>query len=310
MKKIFRFVTVSVFILLMILALPLSLKAACPISDSTDSEMTKLVEKQYSMIPKGIRSQYEKSGGSVEITDFISVSAELAQHSDNTIQIPTGNFAAGVYNPNTNDIFLTDFCASSAICHEIGHFADIKCMGNTSQTKAFNKIYKAEAKVFDNGENDYASSDSQEYFAEAFSEYVTCAGYLKKTVPKTYNYIDALMKSYGGTTTNKITVKTDDEYHIVDVIPTKKLKELANEVKDGAIKVLPDNIASALKKYGLSEEEIEALKKAIDENPEKAGKEMGDKLSEDLAGIDWGKIQGNSRQSANDIVDKINKLVE
>ncbi|MDD2354965.1 MAG: hypothetical protein WCQ94_06735 [Lachnospiraceae bacterium] len=307
MSRFDRYVISILCICAAAFVLPLTAQAACPISDSTDDKMTELVEERYDMIPKTIRKQYENCGGIIEITDFTTVTAELWQDGGSNISV--GSFAAGVYDPNTNRILLTDYCASSAVCHEVGHFADMKCLGNTSQTSAFNKIFTAESGDFDEGGNDYAASDVREYFAEAFSEYVTCAGYLKNTVPKTYSYIDSLMQPYGGTTTDKVTAMPDEEYHMVDVIPSKKLKELAKKVKEGAISALPDNIADALGKYGLSEEQIESLKKAIDEDPEQAGKDLGEKASQAMSDIDWDSIKEDSRKKGEEFANKINSWI-
>lgn len=185
----------------------------------------------------------------------------------------------------------------------MGHFVDWYILKNASSTKTFSKLFSKEAGKIDGGTNSYAQSDSEEYFAEAFSEYIICAGYLKRNAPKTFDYLNSKV---GSTTTMDVIDKPDDNYDFVDEIPTDTLNAIAKKVKSGAIKYLPENISDALPDEIVSEDFAEKLKN----DPEAAGEELGKKAytTEELNSIDWEEKNEEAKQKGKDLADKLNNL--
>ena len=113
--------------------------------------------------------------------------------------------ASGLCDYNQRLILLNchDYRTSNRIddtlCHELGHMIDYnykthKFISNSPQFKA---IYNREKLGFNvDYLYDYVTRDPQEYFAQAFSEYIRNPWTLKSCSPKTYefmkNYIDTL----------------------------------------------------------------------------------------------------------------------
>lgn len=88
-----------------------------------------------------------------------------------------------------NDIILS-------LVHEFGHYLD-RSKGYQSQSYTFQNIYDSEGQrfceVLCTASN---TSDSFEYFAEAFAEYVRCKERLEEVVPRTYNYLKKIFSEY------------------------------------------------------------------------------------------------------------------
>jgi hypothetical protein len=96
----------------------------------------------------------------------------------------------GDYTANTID---------DTVCHELGHMIDrnYKTHEYISDSPQFKAIYNREKLGFNVDRlYDYVTRDPQEYFAQAFSEYIRNPWILKSCSPKTYefmkNYIDTL----------------------------------------------------------------------------------------------------------------------
>lgn len=92
-----------------------------------------------------------------------------------------------------------DEAVYESLTHEIGHLVDIFIdengdkQYNFSNTEEFIKIWEAEKELlFDWEGSEYFKETAVEYFAEAYSKYVSDSNYfrnsLKTKAPKTYNY--------------------------------------------------------------------------------------------------------------------------
>lgn len=78
--------------------------------------------------------------------------------------------------------------------HEMGHFLS-RLHDGADSTKEFQKIYKAEKNKYKGRLQSYIKANSKEYFAESFRQYTTWNKGLKKQRPKTYAYIDEMVKT-------------------------------------------------------------------------------------------------------------------
>ena len=76
-----------------------------------------------------------------------------------------------------------------ALIHEFGHYLDYKC-GISSLDLDFENIYAAEKYGFAEKRktDDHATSNSQEYFAEAFAQLILYPELLAEKCPDTYDY--------------------------------------------------------------------------------------------------------------------------
>lgn len=203
LNKIVTAVITAVFIASS--TLTTSVYAAIPIVETTSEACNLEAESYYNMLPTGVKEAFENLCWTVRIKDLGTVNAEASSLG---ADISEGEYVAGYTDTASNTVVLSDEYAAYAINHEIGHFVDMIMNNSISQTSEFAAIYAAEKDLFDGGDNSYAKTDAYEYFAEAFREYVECAGYLSATAPQTFAYIDELMASYGGTSTLGVTTLT------------------------------------------------------------------------------------------------------
>lgn len=96
------------------------------------------------------------------------------------------------------EIVRGEFCINkeNVVYHEFGHLLDYGYNEYfKSDSKIFREIYEADrgAFVVDCG-YDYVTSNPQEYFAEAFAEYMTNPDRLRDNTPMTYYYIEHVLK--------------------------------------------------------------------------------------------------------------------
>lgn len=83
---------------------------------------------------------------------------------------------------------------TNTVYHEFGHFLSY-ISGRAAQSSEWQKIYKAEKKKVSGGNKTYDTSNSSEYFARTFEDYVLHKKTLKKQRPKSYAYINRLVKA-------------------------------------------------------------------------------------------------------------------
>lgn len=80
------------------------------------------------------------------------------------------------------------------ILHEMGHFVS-EINNGAGKSKSFASVYKAEKSKYKGSQKSYILSTSEEYFAQSFAEYTSEPNTLKKSRPKTYNYIKTKVES-------------------------------------------------------------------------------------------------------------------
>ena len=102
---------------------------------------------------------------------------------------------AGLYKPINDEIKIKKnaYDIESVLYHEIGHMIDFKykTFKILSYTEEFKRIFEEERYNFkvDHSNSEYFMNNIKEYFAQAYSEYLTNPVRLKKHCPKTYEFI-------------------------------------------------------------------------------------------------------------------------
>jgi len=76
--------------------------------------------------------------------------------------------------------------------HELGHLVDTQVFGFVSVTTEFKNIHEAEVSALP---KNIGLQSSTEYFAEAISYYFYKSDFLKNNAPRTYSFINNLIKS-------------------------------------------------------------------------------------------------------------------
>ncbi len=308
MKKLFQGIIALILMFTILLNNSIMVQASCPITSSTSTSASIEAEKYYNMLPSALRSKFESQGWEIMISDVTSVNMMSAMYGGFSL----GGYVAGFTESYSKIIMLADSDAGSAMNHEMGHYFDY-LQGRTSDSKQFSDIYKAESTLLDGGSNEYAKSETSEYFAEAFREYIECAGYLKNTCSRTYSYIDGLMAAYGGTSTNGIVEYTRCESHIVDQIAkaaadaaAKAARKAAQGALDAGANVLGKNAPKLDSWLADSQDIIDA----INEDSEGYAKKKTTEWKEYLEGIDWDKKHEEAGEMGRKAAEDLNKKIE
>ena len=100
---------------------------------------------------------------------------------------------AGIFSVSKHAIILKRKDKFNTL-HEMGHFLS-RLQEGADSTEEFKKIYKLEKKKYSARLKSYVTKSSKEYFAESFRQYCTWNSGLKKQRPKTYKYIDKMLKT-------------------------------------------------------------------------------------------------------------------
>ncbi len=74
------------------------------------------------------------------------------------------------------------------VLHEMGHFV-ARLQEASDETAEFVEIYKAEKRKYKGEQKAYVTKNSKEYFAQSFMEYTQNPSKLKKSRPRTYNFV-------------------------------------------------------------------------------------------------------------------------
>ena len=192
-----------------------AVSSSAPIVETSSEAMANKVRAIYNMFPEPIRSDFEANGWEIKIVpqDAIREQDIIASLIPRFLGI-----LAGLTDTGQEIIFLDDEYADEAMSHEMGHYVDMVLLGSDdippSYSEEFRNIYEQEKEGF---RTDYPKSTAHEYFAEAFSLYIECAGSMQQDFPRTYEYMDRLISPYGGTTTKgKILTQSEknDRYGI------------------------------------------------------------------------------------------------
>lgn len=281
--------------------------ASCPITESTSAAASSEAEKYYNMLPSGIRNTFESKGWHIEITDVASVNYISALYGGFT----PGGYIAGFTESYSRVIMLSDTDAGAAVNHEMGHFFDY-ISGNLSGGSAFSEIYHEESSGFDGGTNTYAMSDPAEYFADAYREYIECAGYLRNSCPKTFSFIDSYMQPYGGTGTITITEYSRCESHIVEMAAKAAADATANAARSAA-QALLDKGANVVGKNAPDVDEwLAGAKDVLDKiaNDPDYGTKLADDLNKKIEETDWEQKGTDAANNLNDKLEKLNQTLE
>lgn len=308
MKKI-RMIIVLLCSLMLVNYSSIVSYASCPISESNDVDASAEAEKYYNMLPGALRSQFESEGWEILIKDVASVNLACAALGG---PVGGGGYVAGFTHSFSRMIILSNTDAGGAMNHEFGHYFDFS-KGKASDSSLFQDIYANEKTSFDDGSNDYAMSGSGEYFAEAFREYVECAGYLKITCPRTYNFIDGYMSAYGGTSTNDVYELTRCESHIIGKVAKATADATAQAAVNAAKAILDSGTnltgKNAPKLDGFLDEYNELID-GINNDPEGYAHKKTGEWKDYLENIDWDKKHEDVRKSVEEKTNEINKKLE
>ncbi|WP_022761869.1 anthrax toxin lethal factor-related metalloendopeptidase [Butyrivibrio sp. AD3002] len=285
-------------VLLFILCIPSKAYASFPLKESNSDTASVEAQEYYNKLPQGVRNAFESYGWRVIITDVFKVNFVSAMYKG----APSGGYVAGYTETGSRSIVLANTDAGAAMNHEMGHFFDYILAGNVSESQKFYNIYAAECANFDGGSNSYAMSDSTEYFAEAFREYVECAGYLKARCPYTYAALDGLVSPYGRTQTDNVTDYVRCDSHVI----SETARQAANKFKDLAVlaaeKVLGSDSVGSRTLDGWLDKASETYQD-IKDDPEGWGKALAEKANDKIHNSDPGDIGSAA-------ADKINKKFE
>ena len=192
-----------------------SVSSSAPIVETSNEAMANKVRAIYNLLPEAIRNDYEANGWKIKIVpqDVIRDQDLIASYVPRILGI-----LAGLTDTGQEVIFLDEEYGDEAMSHEMGHYVDMVLLGSDdippSYSEEFRNIYEQEKEGF---KTSYPKSSAHEYFAEAFSLYIECAGSMQQDFPRTYEYMDRLISPYGGTTTKgKILTQSekDDRYGI------------------------------------------------------------------------------------------------
>ncbi|MCH4191751.1 MAG: hypothetical protein LKF52_05540 [Butyrivibrio sp.] len=173
---------------------PVIADAACPITVSSSQSQSDAVTNYYNLIPSEIRTAFETGGWTIEIEGLQQI-----YHNIGGIPVgPDGYSLAGITIIKTRKVCLNSSgtYSTQAINHEMGHYFDYLIYASSgvqpSVTPAFTSIYQKESV----GGDRYISSNSTEYFADAFKRYLETPKALQQSDPQTYNYVSALVTNY------------------------------------------------------------------------------------------------------------------
>lgn len=282
--------------------------AACPISESTNASASAEAERYYNMLPSALRSQFESEGWEIMISSVTAVNLASAAFGG----IPGLGYVAGFTHPLSKMIILSDTDAGGAMNHEMGHYFNYS-IGMASESDLFQDIFREEASNLDGGANDYAMSDTGEYFAEAFREYIECAGYLKSCCPRTYSFIDGYMIGYGGTLTNDVYAYTRCESHLLDAV-AKATADAAASAARSAAQALLDSGAAVL---GTNAPRLDSWLDGYDElidginnDPEEYANRKASEWKDYLEGIDWDQKQSDVRDKVHEKMTGVNEKLQ
>lgn len=143
------------------------------------------LENSLDRLPKWLIETHQKTGGIIYLK---STPFEKVFHKEYKREIqPIGTFHTG---NNNIKVFNEIHSMENTLFHEYGHFLDK--LFSVSDSKEFQEIFEAERSQFREKirSSDYYFLSESEYFAEAFSIYISNGNKLEKYCPMTYNIIE------------------------------------------------------------------------------------------------------------------------
>ncbi len=115
---------------------------------------------------------------------------------------------SGLCDARTRTITLKR--SDNTVYHELGHFVAFVA-GNADTSSAFKAVYNSEKSLYKEYNKNYILSNSSEYFAESYRNYVLTPSALKASRPQTYAAIKAALGKITDTQVSKIL----DAYSVV-----------------------------------------------------------------------------------------------
>ena len=140
-------------------------------------------------LPENLRNILINEGWNIYITDK-NLAKEFFAGSYKKVAGVT------IYDKKTIYIEARSSAIKTSLIHEVGHALD-STKGFISNKRSFKVVYKNEQDTFievGNEESDYGISSGSEYFAETFNQFVLYPEQQKTNTPKTYEYMENLVK--------------------------------------------------------------------------------------------------------------------
>lgn len=154
--------------------------------EGVSDAMVLAVEREYLMIPENVRTYLQNSGWTITIS---------AQNLKERYRKDGDTIGIIVYNKS--EILIDNReVAESAVIHEVGHFIDYE-ENRISESEEFVNIYESEKDAYCEYRftAEHNTSESNEYFAEAFLSCVCDPVGMKNACPQTYAYIMNIIQS-------------------------------------------------------------------------------------------------------------------
>ena len=148
-----------------------------------------LANNYFEKIPENLRNILINEDWNIYITDK-NLAKEFFAGSHKKVAGVT------IYDKKTIYIEARSSTIRTSLIHEVGHALD-STKSFISNKNSFNTIYKNERDAFvevGNEESNYGISSRSEYFAETFNQFVLYPEQQKINTPKTYEYMEKLVK--------------------------------------------------------------------------------------------------------------------
>ena len=146
-------------------------------------DSVKIMESVYSKLPS-------------HIANVIKNEWSIVVSLDEPIKTNSQVVAAGVTYSNVSVIWLSRYFDETVMSHEIGHAID-SYLGHPSLSSEFDNIYnKYWNEYLEFGAeriNKHSTSDSSEFFAALFADYIVYPDYLKEQAPDAYAYFERIL---------------------------------------------------------------------------------------------------------------------
>lgn len=157
-----------------------------------DDKLIETLKINISIVPHSITDKFFKENNGKIILTSKNIKDEYYKQDINSE-------LTGLYNSKNKIIYIASnrYAINDATIHEFGHVLD----SLTGWTSIENKdivanIYNEEIDTFETHSTDeYYKSNEREFLAQAFLEYILNKERLEENSPKTYKYIEDLIKS-------------------------------------------------------------------------------------------------------------------
>ncbi|QWI73020.1 hypothetical protein ER45_028790 (plasmid) [Bacillus mycoides] len=177
---------------------------------SSQSEKKETLEKADRLITTVSEKVQNLPNGKELINKLARAGITINLDEDEVIH-PESGFVLGLFHPQDNsiDVAMNDEAhqdeneVNATLAHELGHAIDFRLLNYISHNPDFQQIFSLEKQAYIkefgfNSDTLYPNLSikerSQEDWADAFSRFVVEPEKLKKSAPKTYQYIDKILR--------------------------------------------------------------------------------------------------------------------